>query len=101
MTQLSRAMELVGRKWALHIIEVLLDGPRRFTEIERSLAGVNPRLVTTRLRELEADGLLTRTTYAEVPPRVVYALTARGRTLGPAIAELRRFGVRAARGRFP
>lgn len=97
MTQLARAMELVGRKWALHVIEALLDGPRRFTEIERSLTDVNPRLVTTRLRELEAAGLLTRTTRAEVPPRLVYTLTPRGRALRPAITELRRFAARAAR----
>jgi DNA-binding HxlR family transcriptional regulator len=101
MTELARAMELVGRKFALHIIEVLLDGPRRFTELERALAAVNPRLLTTRLRELEAAGLLTRTVYAEVPPRVQYALTARGRELRPAISALRRFGARASGRRSP
>jgi DNA-binding HxlR family transcriptional regulator len=85
-------MELVGRKWALLIVEDLLGGPRRFSEIERSLGEANPKMVTARLRELEAARLITRTTYAEVPPRVEYALTERGRELRPTIAALRRFG---------
>src|SRR5437660_657998 len=75
MSELARAMELVGNKWALHIVESLLGGPRRFTEIERSLGDVNPKLITVRLRELEAAGLVSRTAYAEVPPRVEYAIT--------------------------
>ena len=90
-------MELVGRKWALLIVEDLLEGPRRFTEIERSLGDANPKMVTARLRELEAAGLVSRTTYAEVPPRVEYALTQRGRELRPAIEALRQFGGRASR----
>ena len=94
MSELARAMELVGNKWALHIVGSLLGGPRRFTEIERSLADVNPKLITVRLRELEAAGLVSRTAYAEVPPRVEYALTDWGRELRPTIAALRRFGGR-------
>lgn len=99
MNELGRAMELVGRKWALLIVEDLLEGPRRFTQIERSLGGANPKMVTARLRELEAAGLISRTTYAEVPPRVEYALTARGRELRPTIAALQRWGTRATSGR--
>jgi len=99
MNELARAMELVGHKWALLIVEALLGGPRRFTEIERSLGDANPKMVTARLRELEAGGLVSRTTYAEVPPRVEYALTARGRDLVPVIESLRRFGQRASRRR--
>jgi len=81
----------VGRKWALLILEDLLEGPRRFTEIERSLGDANPKLITIRLRELQAAGLVSRTSYAEVPPRVEYALTTRGRELRPTIYALRRF----------
>jgi DNA-binding HxlR family transcriptional regulator len=99
MSELGRAMDLVGRKWALLIVEDLLSGPRRFTEIERSLGGANPKMVTARLRELEAAGLVSRTTYAEVPPRVEYALTERGRELRASIDALRRFGTRVSRGR--
>jgi len=97
MSELARAMELVENKWALHIVDSLLGGPRRFTEIERSLGDVNPKLITVRLRELEAAGLVSRRAYAEVPPRVEYALTEWGRELRPTIAALRRFG---GRGRF-
>src|SRR5687767_5114607 len=96
MSELARAMELVGRKWTLHIVEALLGGPRRFTEIERSLGDANPKLVTVRLRELVAAGLVSRTAYAEVPPRVEYALTELGRKLRPTIAALRRFGGHAS-----
>ena len=97
MSELAHAMELVGRKWALLIVEDLLGGPRRFTEIERALGEANPKLITTRLRELEAAGLVSRTTYAEVPPRVEYALTARGRGLRPTIGALRRFAAGTSR----
>lgn len=89
----ERSLGLVGLKWTLLIIRDLLSGPRRFTEIERSLRRANPKMITTRLRELEKTGLVSRTAYAEVPPRVVYALTERGRALGPVIDALRDWGV--------
>src|SRR5439155_26298294 len=92
MSELARAMELVGNKWALHIVDELLGGPRRFTEIERSLGDVNAKRITVRLRELEAAGLVSRTAYAEVPRRVEYALTAGGRRFRPTIVGQRRFG---------
>ena len=99
MAALSDALKVVGHKWTLLIVEDLLGGPRRFTEIERSLGGANPKMVTARLRELEAAGVVSRAVYAEVPPRVEYALTDRGSELRPVIEALRRFGTRAARGR--
>lgn len=92
--ELARALSQVGQKWTLLIIQDLLDGPRRFTEIERSLGRANPKMITARLRELEAAGLVSRTSYAEVPPRVEYELTVRGRALAPAIDALRRWGRR-------
>ena len=97
MTELAGALEIVGHKWTLLIVEHLLAGPRRFTEIERALVHANPKMVTARLRELEAAGLVSRTVYAEVPPRVVYALTERGRELRPAIEALRKWGTRPSR----
>ena len=97
MDKLGRTLAVVGRKWALLIVEALRDGPRRFTEIERSLGDANPKMVTARLRELEADGVISRRVYAEVPPRVEYALTDRGRELRPAIDALRRWGTRSRR----
>ena len=99
MTGLTRAIDLVGRKWALLIVEDLLAGPRRFTQIERSLGDANPKMVAARLRELEAAGLVSRKVYAEVPPRVEYALTGRGRELRPTIEALRRFGTVVSRRR--
>jgi len=97
VTELSGALEIVGHKWTLLIVEHLLAGPRRFTEIERALVHANPKMVTARLRELEAAGLVSRTVYAEVPPRVVYALTERGRELRPAIEALRKWGAPPSR----
>jgi DNA-binding HxlR family transcriptional regulator len=88
----ERSLGLVGFKWTLLIIRDLLSGPRRFTEIERSLRRANPKMITTRLRELEQTGLVSRTVYAEVPPRVEYALTERGRALRPVIDALREWG---------
>ena len=91
MTQLARALELVGSKWTLLIVEELLGGRRRFTEIERALGDANPKMVTARLRQLEAAGLVSRTIYPEVPPRVEYELTEHGRKLRPTINALQRF----------
>jgi DNA-binding HxlR family transcriptional regulator len=88
----ERSLGLVGPKWTLLIIRDLLSGPRRFTEIERSLRRANPKMITARLRELEQTGLVSRKAYAEVPPRVEYALTERGRALRPVIDALREWG---------
>lgn len=88
----ARSLEVVGYKWSLLIVREVLDGPRRFTEIVRALPGANPKMITARLRELEAAGLLSRAIYAEVPPRVEYSLTARGRALRPVIEALRSWG---------
>lgn len=88
----ERSLSVVGLKWTLLIVRELLDGPRRFTQIERSLRRANPRMITARLRELEHAGLVSRTVYAEVPPRVVYAVTERGRALRPVIDALRDWG---------
>lgn len=83
---------MVGLKWTLLIVRQLLEGPRRFTEIEKSLRRANPKMITARLRELEQAGLVSRTVYAEVPPRVEYALTERGRALRPVVRALREWG---------
>ncbi len=88
----ERSVSVIGLKWSLLIIRDLMSGPRRFTEIERSLRRANPKMITARLRELERDGIVSRSVYAEVPPRVVYALTERGRALRPVIEALRRWG---------
>jgi DNA-binding HxlR family transcriptional regulator len=88
----ERSLAVVGLKWTLLIVRDLIEGPRRFMEIQRSLQRANPKMITARLRELELAGVVSRTAYAEVPPRVEYALTERGRALRPVIDALRDWG---------
>lgn len=71
----------VGDKWTAKIIRCLEQGPRRFTELQVPLRGITPKVLTASLRAMERDGLLTRTAYPEIPPRVEYALTPLGRSL--------------------
>ncbi|HEY0936682.1 MAG TPA: helix-turn-helix domain-containing protein [Trebonia sp.] len=78
----------IGDKWAIYVIDRLGDGPRRFSELLRGIDGITARMLTVTLRGLERDGLLTRTVQAAVPPRVDYALTPLGETLGAAIGQL-------------
>ncbi|NYE95955.1 DNA-binding HxlR family transcriptional regulator [Psychromicrobium silvestre] len=81
----------VGDKWATLVIQVLEDGPLRFSDLRGKVAVVTPKVLTHTLRALERDGLLTRTVYAQVPPRVDYELTALGRTLLEPLKILRRW----------
>ncbi len=84
--------DVVCGKWTLLVIRDLAAGRSRFCELERSLAGISPRTLSLRLRALEEHGIVERQTYPEVPPRVEYALTAKGRALVPLIEDMRRFG---------
>ena len=81
-------MELIGRRWTGAILQVLLQGPARFSEIAAALPAMTDRMLSGRLRELEAEGLVDRTVFPEVPVRVEYALTEKGRDLTPALDEL-------------
>ncbi len=76
------------------MIRDLTDGSRRFCELERSLEGISPRTLSLRLRALEDQGIVERRTYPEVPPRVEYALTEKGRALVPLIEDMRSYGRR-------
>lgn len=78
----------VGDKWSLLVIGLLHDGPRRFTEIQRSVDGISHRMLTQTLRSLERDGLVSRKSYAEIPPRVEYAVTPLGRSLSEPVITL-------------
>ena len=71
----------VGDKWSVLIVGILGDGPRRFSDLKRSIEGISQRMLTLALRGLERDGLVTRTVYATIPSRVDYELTTLGRTL--------------------
>jgi len=87
-----KTAEVVCGKWTLLLIRDLAEGSARFCELERSLAGISPRTLSLRLRALEEEGIVERHTYPEVPPRVEYALTAKGKALLPVVHEMRRFG---------
>ena len=84
--------EIISGKWTLLVIRDLADGCSRFCELERSLGGISPRTLSLRLRALEAEGIVQRRTYPEVPPRVEYRLTAKGRALVPLIDQMRHYG---------
>src|ERR1700742_2608199 len=74
----------VGDKWSVFVIMMLGDGPKRFNELKRMIGGISQRMLTLTLRGLERDGLVTRTVFPTIPPRVDYELTELGRTLiGP------------------
>lgn len=90
----AACFELLGKKWTAFIVWALLDGPRRFTELATAAPGLRDRVLSQRLKELEAAGIVTRSQYLEVPPRVEYELTDRGRGLEPVIEEMERWGRR-------
>lgn len=89
-----RTAEVISGKWTLLIIRDLADSSLRFCELERSLEGISPRTLSLRLRALEEMGIVERETYPEVPPRVEYALTDKGRALVPLIDDMRAYGKR-------
>ncbi len=93
----ARTVELVGGKWKGVILYFLLDKTLRFTELRRAIPGITQRMLTLQLRELEADGLVERTVYPVVPPRVEYALTPFGRTLTPVVRAMADWGRRHKR----
>ena len=84
--------DIIGSKWTAVIVHDLSEGPRRFSELERSCPGISPRTLSERLRWLESEGLVARRSYPESPPRVEYELTEKGEALLPIIDEMRRFG---------
>lgn len=86
-----QVLDRIGDKWTTLIIGALQDGPRRFSELRREIGGISQKMLTQTLRALERDGLIHRTAYAEVPPRVEYALTPLGETLCAPIEAIRRW----------
>jgi DNA-binding HxlR family transcriptional regulator len=86
------SLALIGGRWKGVVLHWLLKGKKRFGELRRLLPNCTQRMLTLQLRELEEDGLVTRTVFAEVPPRVEYELTDFGRSLGPVIEALRSWG---------
>jgi DNA-binding HxlR family transcriptional regulator len=84
--------DIICGKWTILVIRDLAEGRSRFCELERSLAGISPRTLSLRLRALEEQGIVERRTYPEVPPRVEYSLTPKGRAIVPLIEDMRRYG---------
>lgn len=104
--EVREVLDRVGDKWSVHVIHLLGSGTRRFSELRRGIDGISQRMLTVTLRGLERDGLVTRTVYPVVPPRVDYALTPLGETLLETVcslvtwAETHRPDIDAARDRY-
>lgn len=88
----ATTVELIGSKWKLLIIRNLLVRPWRFNELKKDLVGISQKVLTDNLRSLESDGIITRTVYPEVPPRVEYALSELGGTLRPVLDSMAEWG---------
>jgi DNA-binding HxlR family transcriptional regulator len=89
---LKEVLDVIGGKWAMPIIYVLSKGKMRFKELERNIEGVNTRMLVKELKNLEANGIVTREVFATVPPTVEYALTEKGEKLLPSIESLYQWG---------
>ena len=90
---IERTATLIGDRWTPLIVRDLAPGCRRFSELQRSLEGISPKTLSERLRRLEEAGVVSRTCFAEMPPRVEYRLTDKGRALLSVIESMRNFGV--------
>ena len=84
---------LIGSKWKLLIIRNLLQRPWRFNELKKNLEGISQKVLTDSLRSMEADGIVTRTVYPEVPPRVEYALSELGESMLPVMDAMEKWGI--------
>jgi DNA-binding HxlR family transcriptional regulator len=100
-TALAEALERVGDRWTLLVVEALLDGPRRFGDLQDAVGGIAPNILTQRLRHLEREGLVVARAYSERPPRFVYELTTGGQELAGALRLLADWGARQAESAEP
>lgn len=88
----ATTVQLIGSKWKLLILRNLLERAWRFNELQKSLNGISQKVLTDSLRAMEADGIITRTVYPEVPPRVEYALSELGETMRPILDSMKTWG---------
>jgi DNA-binding HxlR family transcriptional regulator len=94
----ARTLDIIGERWTILILrDLLLDGPRKFQDLERSLTGISATTLSARLKKLEEHAIVARRFYADHPPRAEYVLTDKGRTLGPLLKMLLEWGKRHAR----
>ena len=89
---LKEVLEIIGGKWAIPIIYILSKGKLRFKEIEKSIEGINTRMLVKELKNMQANGIITREVFATVPPTVEYTLTKKGHKLIPSITSLHNWG---------
>jgi DNA-binding HxlR family transcriptional regulator len=85
-------MQIIGSKWTALILRDMARGAQRFSELEKSISGINPRTLSQRLDDLEAQGIITKKSFAEVPPRTEYTLTAKGQDLIPVLRQMAAWG---------
>ena len=85
---INEVLQRIGDKWSVLVVSILADGPRRFSELKREILGISQRMLTLTLRGLERDGLVTRTVFPTIPPRVDYELTDLGRGLQQPVRAL-------------
>lgn len=88
----ATTVQLIGSKWKLLIMRNLLERPWRFNELKKDLDGISQKVLTDSLRSMEADGIITRTVYPEVPPRVEYALSDIGESMRPILTAMQKWG---------
>ena len=89
---LKDVLDIIGGKWAMPMIYILSKGKMRFKELERSVEGINTRMLVKELKNMEANGIITREVFATVPPTVEYTLTNKGQKLMPSIVSLHNWG---------
>lgn len=94
----ATTVSLIGSKWKLLIMRNLLVRPWRFNELQRSLEGISQKVLTDSLRSMEEDGIITRTVFPEVPPRVEYALSELGESMRPIIKSMETWGIEYKKG---
>jgi|HubBroStandDraft_6_1064221.scaffolds.fasta_scaffold1492954_1 DNA-binding HxlR family transcriptional regulator len=89
----ARTLDIIGERWTILILrDLLVEGPRRFQDFERSLGGISPNTLSARLKRLEEAGVVERRFYEQHPPRAEYLLTPKGRALGPVLKALLEWG---------
>lgn len=94
----ARTLDLIGERWTPLILrDLILHGPRRYQDLQDSLAGIAPNTLSARLKDMEANGLIERKLYNERPPRLEYHLTEKGKSLGPVLRALREWGTQHLR----
>lgn len=91
---ISSALSVLGNKWSALILRDISEGPKRFSELEKSLTGISPRTLSQRLDDMEECGVLTKKAFAEAPPRVEYSITQKGRDFFPALQALADWGAK-------